>query len=173
MADSRRRNSGRRTDYVWSSMGDLQTAVDLSTSVGQFGTTVLILNEPGTIVRIRGKVGAYMDSVAAEEHVLLLLGLTIVTEDQATAGAAPEIFNAGTDDASWIWQGQIWLHAGVSVVAGSEEGQHGSVECDTKAMRRVKATERLAFVFYTPAELTLDSAGTYDLAYFFHVLLGT
>ncbi len=168
-----RRSSGRKTDYAWGTFGDAAAGVAMP-GTGTFGGSGLTSSQPLTITRVRGRVGAYLDAGAADESVMLLVGLVVVSADAFAAGAAPEIFNdAADDEASWLWQGALWLHSGVSAVAGSEVGQFASVEIDSKAMRRNKPNDVLAFVHQAPTELVVDQAGTYDVTYFVHCLKGT
>ncbi len=169
---NRTSRSGRRTDYEWANMGDFEGAQDLAQSAA-FGATSLVFSLPRTVTRVRGAAGVYLDAGAADESAMILLGLGVFDTDQIAAGAAPELFTGASDDASWIWQGQLYVHSGVGILAGGEEGQFDRIVIDTKAMRRVKPSEQLAFVFHAPASLVNDQAGTFDLTWFCHVLLGS
>ena len=159
-----------RPDYSWGNFGDVETNVDLTTVVGQFGTTAFALNAPQTLIRVRGRVGLILNPVAVGESTMLLAGLLRMNGDAVVAGSAPELFNNSSDDASWLWQGSLYVHSG-DEAAVSEEKLHAEVEVDTKAMRKFKPGEVIAFVFQTAAELSQDQAGTYDLTYYFHCLL--
>ncbi len=162
------RGRGRRPDYDWRHFGDVQNSNDISVASATLGSTTFAFTQSQTLVRCRGRVGAYLDGTAADESIMILCGLTILSPD---AVAAPELFKSdGQDDGSWIWQGSIYLHSGVAVTAGAEEGQFGSLELDSKAMRKVKVGEQLAFVFQTPAELVTDQGGTFDLIWHVHHL---
>ena len=44
---------------------------------------------------------------------------------------------------------------------------------DSKAMRKLKVNDTLAFVFQTPAELNFDQGGTVDVTWYFHCLNGS
>ncbi len=168
-----RRSSGRRSDYQWSNFGDLESNQDLGVTGGVFGATALGSLEAQTVVRVRGKVGGQLDATAVDERVLLLLGLTIVNTElfEQGVGAAPEIFSGAgvSDEASWLWTGALWLTSGAESAVNTNS-LFDSTEVDTKAMRKMKAHESLVFVFQSPAELVLDQAGTFDLAWWFHVL---
>ncbi len=176
---ARQRSSGRRTDYVWSSFGDQELTQDLSTSTAFFGTVIsngVAENEAVTLMRLRGRVGAQLDSAAIDESTMLLCGIMIVNRDLFVAAGvtgAPELLPIlGVDEASWIWQGSIWLTSGSQALI-DWSGQSGSVEIDSKAMRRMKTNaEGLAIVFQMPAALTRDAAGTIDITWMVHFLVG-
>ncbi len=168
MAD---RGRGRRTDYTWSNFGDRENAHDISTVAGVFGTTGFTSGAAQTITRIRGKVGAVLDPGAVNESVMILFGLMVLATDSFVGGAAPEIFTNSQDEASWIWQGALWLDSG-DEAAIVTDNLSGSIEVDSKAMRRIKINDTLAFVFQTPTELANDQTGLINLTYYFHVLTG-
>ncbi len=165
------RSGGRRTDYTWAHFGDLELSQDLGVSTAVLGATEFIFGETQTLMRFRGRVGVYLDAGGADERVMILCGLTVLNGDNTNA---PEIFNTGVvnDEASWIWQGSFWLHSGAGVLAPEEFGQFGSIEIDSKAMRKVKANEKLVFVFQAPADLVSDQTGTFDLGWQVHFLKG-
>ncbi len=169
---ARGRRSGRRTDYTWLNTGDVELAQDLTTSVGTFGSSSLVATAAQTVTRLRGRIGVYLDAAAADESAMILVGIGIFDADQVVAGAAPELFAGGIDDGSWMWQGALYVHSGVGVVAGSEEGQFDRIDIDSKAMRRMKANESIALVHQVPAPLVSDQGGTYDLTWYLHELVG-
>ena len=165
------RRQGRRTDYSWANCGDLVADVDPgAAAVFVCGLQVV---EAATVTRIRGRIGAVLDAGGLQEHVMLLAGITIVGSDAFAAGIAPELFSAaGPDEASWVWQGSLFLTSGAEP-AVVPDGLSASLEIDTKAMRRVKNLEVVALVVEIPAELALDQAGVVDVIGFLHLLTGT
>ncbi len=167
------RQRGRRTDYQWANVGDVELGTDLAVAAALYGSTGLTFALPGTIMRIRGRIGCYLDAGAADENAMILVGLIVVDSDSFVSGAAPELFTTADDDASWIWQGALYVNSGVGVLAGSEEGQFDRIDVDTKAMRKIKTNSTLALVHQAPAGLVTDQAGTYDLTWYLHVLRGT
>ncbi len=171
MARRRGFGGGRGPDYNWNHFGDVNNANDLGTSVSVLGSTSLVFSGAQTIVRIRGKVGCILDTGGVNESTMLLVGLTILNADAVASGVAPELMTpaSGGDDGNWIWQGALWVNSGAEA-AVVPDALSDSVEVDTKAMRRVKSNESLAFVFQTAAELTVDATGTIDITYFMHVL---
>ena len=167
-----RRGSGRRTDYTWGHIGDLEEAHDLTSGEAQLGGTSFAFNESQTVTRVRGKVAVELDAGAVSEHALVLFGLQIMSKDAFSSAAASELFVAdGADEGSWLWQGQLWVSAGDEGTV-NQNFLSAQMEIDTKAMRKVKINEVLAFVFQTPAALTLDATGTINIAWYLHILVG-
>ncbi len=166
-----RTRSGRRTDYSWNSFGDVISAVDISATAVR-GSLGFEFTQAQTATRIRGMVGATLNTGGVNELGILLIGLVIMGRDAFTAGIAPELTTStGRDEASWIWQGAIYMSSG-SEGAVVTDHLSGFVEIDTKAMRRVKSGETLTLVVQAPPELWNDVTGTIDVSYFVHVLSG-
>ncbi len=165
---ARRRSS--RPSYSWTNFGDVQPNVDISTGSGQFGTTGSNVLTPQTLIRARGKIGLSLNPSAVGESLMLLCGLMQIAGDGFLGNDAPELFTNSDDEASWIWQGALYVHSG-DEAAVNENRLHAAIDVDTKAMRKLKPGQTIAFVFQTPAALTQDQAGTYDLTYFFHCLI--
>jgi len=165
------RGSGRRTDYEWFNIGDVEVGEDLSVDTAVFGTTNFIFGSAGTLTRLRGKVGVTLDSAAVDESSMILCGLLVMPSDAVVAGAAPELSNNGVDDGSWIWQGALYVTS-LAEAQVSPQFLSDSIEIDSKAMRRVKGNQSLVFIFQSPAALTRDAAGTYDITWFVHGLFG-
>ena len=163
------RRTGRRSDYQWGNFGDQEFDQDLSTADAVYGTTGLIVGVASTIMRIRGRIGITLNSPAVAEHCMILCGLMIVTADHFAVGAAPELLTNGNDEASWIWTGSLYVSSGEEAAVTTDQASD-TVEVDTKAMRKAKANDLVAFVFQAPAELVQDQAGTFNLTYWMHVL---
>jgi len=165
--------SGRRTDYNWQNVGDVETGHDLSTASAVFGTTALAFSNAQTIMRVRGKVGVVLDTGGVDESTMIICGLLVMNADAFAVGdaAAPDMVLNAVDEASWLWQGALFVNSGAEA-AVITEFLSDNIEIDTKAMRRVKAGQVLAFVFQTGSPLTTDQAGTLDLTYYLHVLTG-
>ena len=165
------RRQGRRTDYQWTNFGDATQGADLGVDA-TFGPTALTINIPGTVTRIRGKIGVVLDTGGVDESAIILCGIMIAPSDVVIAGSTPELFTTGVDEASWIWQGALYVNSG-GEAAVITEFLSDSIDVDTKAMRRVKPNEDIVFVHQAPAALANDQAGTYDISYYLHVLLGS
>ncbi len=166
------RRSGRRTDYEWSHFGDVGTGKDVSTTSAAFGATGLEINIPGTLTRCRGKIGIVLDAAGVNESFICLFGLVIVSDDQFSSTVCPELFSAGQDEASWLWQGSLYVNSGAEA-AVIPQFLSANLDVDSKAMRRVKPAHTLALAFQTPQELTVDQGGTWDLSYYIHALFGS
>ncbi len=162
------RRSGRRADYDWFNFGDFFGGLDIAVAATLMVTSIDFTTAQ-TIVRIRGRVGATLDAGAVDEHGMLLVGLMILNTDAFAGGGAAEIFTGGVDEASWIWQGAIYLSSGAEAAIVPDH-LSGSVEVDTKAMRKVKAGQSLVCVIHAPTALWNDQAGTIDVHTFFHGL---
>ena len=168
---ARARRTGRASDYQWGNFGDQMSTQDIGAEA-TFGTSALTPGLAATCVRLRGKVGVTLDTGAPDESVIVLLGVAVVPLDMFQAGAAPELFTGADDEMSWLWQGALYVSSGAQG-AVINEFLVASIEVDSKAMRKAKATDVVAFVFEAPTELARDQTGTFDLVYFFHALNAT
>ncbi len=167
-----RRSSGRRTDFSWSAMGDVVVAQDIGIDAS-FGPTGSLVNQAQTLMRIRGTVGVTLDTGAVNESVVIVCGVVIVTADNFSVGGPPDFqVNGLADEGSWVWQGSLYLSSGAeAAIIG--DGLIATVEVDTKAMRRLKPNDTVAFVHQAPAALAIDQGGTYDISYYLHCLAGS
>ncbi len=167
-----RTRSGRRTDYQWFNLGDVEVTQDLGVATAKFGSVGFDILRPQTLTRIRGKVGVMLDAGGVGESAMILVGLTVLTNDSFITGQAPELFNASLDEGNWLWQGALYVASGDegAVVA---DGLFDRLEIDSKAMRRMKASDTIAFVHQIPTELLSDATGTYNLTWYIHGLLGS
>ncbi len=172
---ARPRSTGRRTDYQWFSFGDIENAQDISTNTAFFAGSQVNFGIPGTVMRVRGRVGLVLDAGAVNEGGILLCALGIFSTEFVATGAAnaPEIFGDGaSDEASWLWQGSLFVTSG-GESAVNTNGLNASIEIDSKAMRKIKPGQTLAMVYHLPAELWIDQTGTVDIFGYVHALIGT
>ena len=153
----------------WVLADDSLTAIDLAEGTQATGTTGLVANVPITVLRIRGLIGAQLDPGATDERVLLLFGLIVVPVPAFNVGGVSMPGPVSEDSDDWIWQGGLWLTVGAEAGV-AQEGSFGSLEIDTKAMRKMKPDEVMALVVQV-AE-SVDQAGTFDAQYYFRMLLG-
>jgi len=167
---ARQRRAGRRTDYEWANISDLLAAVDIG-GAAAFGAQGLVFSIAGTVTRVRGRIGAVLDTGGAGEFGLLLCGLMTLANDSFVGGTAPELATQGVDEASWLWRGSLWLSSGKEAAVVPDQLSVDLV-VDTKAMRRMKPNETLAIVFEAPAAAWVDQTGTMDVIYDLHVLVG-
>jgi len=173
---ARPRRAGRRTDYQWGNMGDLENGQDLGVTTSIFGGVGLQVTIPQTLMRIRGNVSVQLNATAVGERALVLVGLCIMSGDAfgvAGDSAAPEIFGtAASDEINWIWSSGLFISS-LAEAAIQPDALSMSIDIDSKAMRKMKADDTLALVHQTPAELTSDQGGTYDMAWWVHALFGS
>ena len=135
-----RTNRGRRNDYEW--VGNSST---LQLTVNSQGVSDVSgpIPRASTLMRCRGEVLGVMDGPTTNDVIGVACGLIVITEEQLSVGATA-IPNSDADfDAEWIWFGFLLL----SNIGGGVEGeQHARIPLDTKAMRRMKETQSVAFV---------------------------
>ncbi len=165
MARARGRTS--RPDYSWTNFGDVEKTQAIGGDA-VLGSSVSVVNTPQTLIRIRGKVGCYLDAGAGNEDVMILCGVCILSPD---AVAAPEIFTGALDEGRWIWQGALYVASGAGIAAGAEESQFDSLDVDSKAMKRLKPNDQVVFVHHSPVALATDQSGTYDITWYLHCLI--
>ena len=166
------RGRGRRTDYSWGTIADVQLAVDPGSAALFMGSTGSFI-APGTVMRLRGRVCAGMDGGGADESIGVMVGVGVFDVDQIVAGAAPEFTTDGSNDEfNWIWVGMLWLWSGNAGAAEDGSGQFDRLEIDSKAMRKVKPNEQIAIVLEAPAPLATDQTGTVDVTAFVRILTG-
>ncbi len=164
------RSAGRRTDKTWVAIGDHENAQDLA-GQSQFGTTNFQFLETGTIMRLRGRVGVVLDTGGVNESAIIMCGLFVTTLDDIAGGNAPEMLTQTADEASWIWQGSLFVSSGDEAAVITDR-LTATIEIDSKAMRRVKSNHALAFVFQSPGAITNDQTGLFNLSWFVHMLFG-
>ncbi len=166
-----RGRSGRRTDYSWLGVNDIASDVDIG-GAAQFLGTATTFGSAGTLVRIRGRAFAQLDTGGINERATLILGLGVFQNDAVLAGIAPEFNTDGaSSEYSWIWTGALFVSS-CSEAAIVDDSLFDRIEIDTKAMRRIKPNEVLAMVIEAPAAGALDQTGTIDVMVQYRALLG-
>ncbi len=123
-----------------------------------------------TLVRIRGSILVSLTASAASPgRVLAVLGIKVI-QAAAAAAAAPALpfTDIGSD---WIWWTTVPLFLASGTV-GSPGGDglttNHRVEVDSKAMRKIKGNEVIAFV---SQNVVLTSTQTFDVQGALRVLL--
>ena len=165
-----RARSGRRTDYTWSGAPLLINLIDLAVGAGG-SQDAFTFNVAGTVTRTRGEVLLQLDPTAADERAVVAMGLIVASENAVAAGFAslPGPHTDASDD--WFWHSYVTVTslAEAGVVEG--DGLFARVMIDSKAMRKVKASEHVVFV----AEVanSVDAGGSLDLIGGIRLLLGT
>ncbi len=146
MADFRGR--GRRTDKVWQTngAGPQRTVITTESSVAYL--TSLAFTEAGTILRIRADfLVAFNAATAASDACVLAFGIGLVSTDAFLASAFPD--PVAEPEYPWMWWKSILMQSTFAIdgtgTDHSGQLQH-RVEVDTKAMRKFKPRQSLAFI---------------------------
>ncbi len=166
---ARGRGSGRKTDYDWFGICGSQTGLDLADTTPGLGSVAFTFNQASTVTRIRGMLGVQMDATAVEERAIIAFGLIVVSENAFAAGVASVPHPHTDSEASWIWHNYVWLSSGAEAAVNTNS-LFARVEVDTKAMRKVKNTERLVMVGEVCS--IVDQGGTWDFQYGLRLLAG-
>ncbi len=139
---ARRRGSGRVIDFKAWGLIPLLSA-DVSTDGTTQGAS-LVFTSPGTILRVRGYVQAHFDlTVQVGDEMKITFGLGIVSTDAFDAGAVPDLGSEA--DYPWLWWGEIFLRSELAAGPSAWGISAQRVEVDSKAMRRFKPGQNLAW----------------------------
>jgi len=155
------RSRGRRADYDWIHVcGSGQ--IDLAVGAALLGTGSFDVLAASTVMRMHGLVSVELDAAAVNERILVAYGAIKVSDDAIAAGVA-SVPKPNTDGgAEWIVHGHLFVSS----------GQQGAVvneflvdrdRFDSKAMRKVKSSDSIAFVFEVCE--SSDQGGTADIQY--------
>ena len=160
---------GKKIDYKqWSATPSIRLGVTTDTTVvgGSIGFTF-----PATILRARGSIVATLEApIAAGDMAKFTFGLGIISTDSFTAGTSvPD--PAGEPDYPWLWWTEFALTTEVATINDSFGLHSHRVEVDTKAMRRVKPGQSLAWILQR-ADIAGDPPATVHIAQT-RVLIGT
>ena len=139
---ARGRQQGRRPDYTWIGTTFFENALAIANVI----FPVASYNTAGTIVRVRGSWVAGLDGPAANDKLVIGLGLMVADDDQVTAGATAFPSPIEDTDADWLWYSYIALIAQTVTQDESYGGQVDRGIIDSKAMRRVKQNSQLVMV---------------------------
>jgi len=168
-----RRGFGGHTSVVghkeWTSADDTISAIDIAENFVGVGGTGLVATETVTLLRTRGSVGLQLDIGAVDERALIVCGIIIVNTPAFVAGAASLPSPVTEDSADWLWLGSAWLSSGAEAAVVTDlYGQR--LEIDSKAMRKFGVDETIVFIVEV-AE-SVDQTGSFDVQYYFRVLVG-
>ena len=138
---------GRRMDKEWrigAPIDQQVTAIDETL----LGAGVIGFTRAETILRCRSWVAAHFDGTQqAADRIDLTFGLGIFSTDAVAAGAASLPEPDSNAEYPWLWWGQMRLFATFAAAHGEAwGGLQQRLEVDTKAMRRVKPQQTLAWV---------------------------
>ncbi len=163
------RRTGRGADYEWEAVCLQSSSVDLAVNTA-FSLLLFTAQTTLTVMRTRGLIGAQLNLQAADNRVLVGLGIIVASSDAAGQGspALPKPVSDG--GAPWLWHGYLWL-AGQGTSDAGEWGQQQRLVIDSKAMRKMKKTEVLVLVGEVCA--SVDATATFDVDVGARVLVGT
>ena len=136
---------GRTIDYKeWRGIPSLEVA---SSAAATKQGTSLPFTAPGTILRVRQLIQASFDSTVQDGDTMsTVFGLGVVSTDAFAAGAASMPDPAAEAEYPWLWYGEIMLRQiGTSDVAAWGINAM-RLDVDTRAMRRMKPGQSLAWV---------------------------
>ena len=151
--------SGNRARYEWSgSLGNVALANGASTGI----FTLVTLNIPATLMRVRGNLLVMMDVGAANDTMSVCAGIYIASDAQVTAGAAAFPSPFSIPEADWLWHQHLLLRSESGTQADADQlgGQIVRTEIDSKAMRKIRPNQNLMMVF---DGAQLAGTPTYDI----------
>ncbi len=135
----------RATDWELGFQGTGATTIVAGTKVLLASLADPSVHGPGTIVRSRGYFGILTDQSAASEDQIGAVGMTLVSNQALTAGAAA-IPGPSTDA---LWDGWFWWQSfaqrmRVATAVGEFRGQ--VYQIDSKAMRKLETGQALVLM---------------------------
>ena len=139
---------GQRRLTEWGSFEAMIRAVGIG-SAGSAGAqaTGVTANERLTLVRLRGHGFIHMDAGAALDAIIVGIGLTIVDEEAFAAGVGSLPTPLTDMESDWVWHGVFALGPAVSATDdGGDLSRNVQFEIDSKAMRKIRTDQTLAFV---------------------------
>ena len=136
------RRQGRRPDYQWNGVTGL-FATSLSSTQALMGS-IVTFGSAETLMRIRGHALVIMDPGAADETMVVHIGITVADDAQFTAGATAFPSPTTNQEENWVWHGQFPLRSNTGTQGDIVGGQVWQAIVDSKAMRKVHANDVLA-----------------------------
>jgi len=116
-------------------------------TLGNQATAVVAL-ERLTLVRMRGSAFVHLDATSLQDSMIVALGIIIVSSEAFAAGVGSVPSPLTDMDRDWVWHSLFVL--GPAVQAAGNEGNDISrnvrIDIDSKAMRKFRTDEALAFV---------------------------
>ena len=163
---ARGRRSGRGLDYNWLGVCGLMNNVG---TANVLGSNVITFSQAETLVRTRGEILVALDGPTDNDVKCVGIGIMIVTDAALAAGATAVPSPTDDLDAPWVWHQFVNLSAESATQTESLGTQVARYQIDSKAMRKVKASEAIIIVADG-----INGGGTpqADVSYGFRVLLG-
>ena len=137
------RRTRRWNNFPGSGAATVITGAGTTLHVGSLAFAV-----PETIVRIIGDGMLLMDdnAIAADDEVIITLGLGIFSTDAVAAGAGSVPDPAGEPEFPWLWWKSMPFFAVAAAVSASEGSQVMRYRIDVKSQRIVRPGRSLALV---------------------------
>ena len=139
------RGRGRTIDFkdwlIFAGSGQDQSAL------GVFSGGSLAFVAPGTVLRIRGFVQAFMDATQqVGDAITLTWAIGLFSTDAIAAGAFQDPLS---DAYPWLWWSQMALHSELAAGVNQWGISAQRLEVDTKAMRKFKSGQSLVVLCET------------------------
>ena len=140
-----RTRRGRTIDYKqWTLLPGLATSLSADSTISGGSIAFAV---PGTILRIRSFVQAQFDaSAVSSDEIDLTYGIGLFATDAVSLGPTAMPDPAVEVEFPWLWWGDMHLHQEGTADPGSWGSNVQRIDVDTKAMRKVKPGESLAWV---------------------------
>ena len=152
----RRTSAPARRGVAWA-LGPFGVSSLIATDLSQvFSTAVISVFEDQTIIRIRGELMFVMQSAASSFDGWTRVGFGMCIVSENAAGIGVTAVPAPIADIAWDgwmvhWTGAVI--AGATTITNSEGSANFKVPIDSKAMRKLHATDVLIAVLETTGEV--------------------
>ncbi len=155
-----RRGSGRSRPVSWQTTAIQINATDLAQGTTAASTVLSPGGASSVCLRTHGQLLFQLDVGAVDERAIIAWGLIVAPENALGVGvsALPHPFTDGEDD--WYAHGYATLSS-LAEAAVQADALFHRVTIDSKAMRKLKPTEGVAFVMEVAQ--SVDGTGTFDV----------
>ena len=137
-----------KRQYIWSNVliFSAGTGIGTAKSTGALGA-LGVATSGATLVRTRGQLMFHMDTGAAFDAITVAVGLGIFSSDAFAAGAASLPGPITDVDYDWIYHRVALLESFSATESDASIQQNLQIELDSKAMRKMKPSQTMGFVF--------------------------
>ncbi len=157
---ARGRSSGRQKEWGG---GPFASA---SLGITQSVIATLSFSQQRTLIRSRGNLLISGVPDAAGDDTVVGLGLIVLADEAIAAGGAAVPGPIANEIADWLWHQFVPLRAEVTGANDASIASTVRVELDSKAMRKVNATEGISLI----AELSTAEYSSVNLTGGFRIL---
>ncbi len=151
------RRPGKKIDFkAWTGIPGIALG---TAAAGTFQGASVAFGASATILRIRGSCLCQFDGVADNAQQFITFGLGIISSDAFAAGAGSVPDPAGEPEYDWMYWRTVELLRTFVDAAGAEISMVGCqfrFDIDSKAMRKVKPGQSLAWQFETTSAVATD-----------------